>query len=781
MTTNLLLGHRRPTVSSQRSWYMVPSICLLPAIRSIWPAINTAVSLRYRGSGIGAVAETRGIAHMANLVLGKDFLRRFAELPKPIQRAVDNALAEFREHTHAGLHLEKIKGARDPRMMTIKITDGWRGVVVAPMKGDVYTLQTVMTHDDANRYAKSHVVSVNQILGSLEVRDQTALETMEPTLPEPTAGKGLFDHVKDRDLVRLGVDPNLLTLARKITTEKELDTFANLIPSRQADALLCLAMGMTADETWSEVAKYLVDGKPPEDIDPNDLAAAAERTPDQYVVASGPEHLAEILSGSFAEWRTFLHPLQHRLAYRESSRAPYRGPVLVSGGAGTGKTVTAVHRAAFLAHTTERSEQQPDILLTTFSTGLANALERQIATVLPEQELRSRVEVRNIDKLAYEIASSTGERPRIIKNEALKTWWENAARNHGGPSATFLAREWEQVVLAQNVVTEGDYFRANRRGRGRPIHNTVKRRVWPAIEEVADRLRATGQRTHLQVADEAARILGERGPRYQHAIVDEGQDLHPAQWRLLRAAVPSGPNDLFIVSDPNQRIYDRLVSLERLGIRVRGRSYRLTTSYRTTQEILSWAVRVLDGEASAGLDDRPDNLASYRSEIHGQRPILAEYPTPEEELDGLVETVAGWRAAGVAPSEIGVAIRTRYRESDIRARLSAAGIAATDAHGGDHPADDAHSETNETDAVRVDTMHAMKGLEFRCMAVIGLNTDEIPPPAAVTAAAEDPVAHKQDLHRERCLLYMALARPRDLLYVSHLAGQASDILTTPAH
>lgn len=718
---------------------------------------------------------------MANLVLGKDFLRRFAELPKPIQRAVDHALAEFREHTHAGLHLEKIKGARDPRMMTIKITDGWRGVVVAPVKGDVYTLQTVMTHDDANRYAKSHVVSVNQVLGSLEVRDQTALEAMEPTLPEPTAGKGLFDHVKDRDLVRLGVDQSLLTLARKITTEEELDTFASLIPSRQADALLCLAMGMTADETWSEIAKYLVDGKPPEDIDPNDLVTAAERTPEQYVVASGPEHLAEMLSGSFAEWRTFLHPLQHRLAYRESSRAPYRGPVLVSGGAGTGKTVTAVHRAAFLARTTERGEQQPDILLTTFSAGLASALERQLAIVLPEDELRPRVEVRNIDKLAYEIASSTGERPRIIRDDALRTWWENAARNHGELSATFLAREWEQVVLAQNVVTPGDYFRADRRGRGRPIHNTVKRRVWPAIEEVADRLRATGQRTHLQVADEAARILRDRGPRYQHAIVDEGQDLHPTQWRLLRAAVPSGPNDLFIVSDPNQRIYDRLVSLEQLGIRVRGRSYRLTTSYRTTQEILSWAVRVLDGEASAGLDDRPDSLVGYRSEIHGRPPIETEYSTPDEELDGLVDTVAHWRDAGVALSEIGVAIRTRYRESDIRARLRAAGMAATDAHGNLRRDNGANAGASDGDAVRVDTMHAMKGMEFRCMAVIGLNADDIPLRAAVTDAADDPVAHKQDLHRERCLLYAALTRPRDLLYLSHLTGHASNLLPTAVH
>lgn len=722
---------------------------------------------------------------MAELVAGKDFLLHYAKLPRAVQRAVVSALGKFGDHTHAGLHLEKVHGARDSRVRTIRITNGqggWRGVVLAPTEGDTYTLLTVMKHDEAYAYAGSLVLSVNEVLGVLEIRDQTALETLEPTLSgSPAAGTGLFEQVKDRELERLGIDPNVLMLARKITCEKELDALADLIPRRQADALLCLAAGMSVDETWNELAKFLVDGKAPEDIDPTDLVAAAERTPDQYVVASGPAELAEMLSGDFAAWRIFLHPLQHRLAYRESSRAPFRGPVLVSGGAGTGKTVTAVHRAAFLARTTEPSEQQPDILLTTFSTGLANALGRQLAELLPEEALRARVEVRNIDKLAYEIVSSTGEPPRIIKNDVLKNWWENAARNHGGLSPAFLAREWEQVVLAQRIATQAAYFGAIRRGRGRPLHTAMKRRVWAAIKEVEDRLRATGFRTHLQVADEAGLVLGEQGPRYRHAIVDEGQDLHPAQWRLLRAAVPSGPNDLFIVSDPNQRIYDRLVSLEQLGIRVRGRSYRLTTSYRTTQEILSWAVRVLGGEASVGLDDHPDRLPGYRSEIRGCQPVQAEYATPDEELDGLVETVKGWWASGVALSEIGVAIRTRYRAFDIRDRLQKAGIAVATALGDKPTHAGAGGEITDGDAVRVDTMHAMKGLEFRCMAVIGLNADDIPPRAAVTDAAEDPVAHGQDVHRERCLLYMTLTRPRDVLYLSHLTGQASDLLPTREH
>ena len=49
------------------------------------------------------------------------------------------------------------------------------------------------------------------------------------------------------------------------------------------------------------------------------------------------EEVAQFLSHPFAPWRTFLHPSQRKIAYRES----YSGPAQVTGGPGTGKTVTA--------------------------------------------------------------------------------------------------------------------------------------------------------------------------------------------------------------------------------------------------------------------------------------------------------------------------------------------------------------------------------------------------------------------------------------------------------
>jgi superfamily I DNA/RNA helicase len=249
---------------------------------------------------------------------------------------------------------------------------------------------------------------------------------------------------------------------------------------------------------------------------------------------------------------------------------------------------------------------------------------------------------------------------------------------------------------------------------------------------------------------------------YRHVVVDEGQDLHPAQWRLLRALVAPGPNDMFLLADPHQRIYDNQVSLAQLGIEVRGRAHRLTVNYRTTHEILDLSVRVLSGNAVVGLDDQADTLRGYRSVTHGGAPEVAAHADRNRELDALIERVGTWLEQGVEPHAIGVAARTGNLVKAISRTLSEAHIDVADDRRG-------------VDGVRVATMHHMKGLEFQCLAVVGLDAGVLPAPNAVTSAAEDPHGHRQDLQRERCLLFVALTRARDVLYLSH-SGTPSVLL-----
>ena len=239
-------------------------------------------------------------------------------------------------------------------------------------------------------------------------------------------------------------------------------------------------------------------------------------------------------------------------------------------------------------------------------------------------------------------------------------------------------------------------------------------------------------------------------------IVDEAQDLHPAQWRLLRAAVPPGPDDMFIVGDPHQRIYDNHVSLASLGINVRGRSRRLTVNYRTTQEILAWAVPLLGTAPVTGLDDEADSLTGLPLP-HARPPARGpRRQHREEELETLAERVRGWIADGIEPHAIGVAARSEYLAKQAREALEGAGIPTV-----------ALTAKSKKNAVRVGTMHRMKGLEFQAVAVIGVDDGTVPAPAAVTPADDDPLAHDQDLQRERCVLFVACTRARDHLYVSY--------------
>ncbi|WP_017610502.1 hypothetical protein [Nocardiopsis xinjiangensis] len=137
---------------------------------------------------------------MPQLAIAKDFLRTYADLDKKLRKGVDNALDKFADTYYAGGQLEKPEGACDPRWRTLRINQGHRGVVLAPEIGDVYLLVTVLAHNEAYRYIRNRCPSVNQVLGVLEFRDETALDTMSNALASAVAAEGstLFEGVPDK-------------------------------------------------------------------------------------------------------------------------------------------------------------------------------------------------------------------------------------------------------------------------------------------------------------------------------------------------------------------------------------------------------------------------------------------------------------------------------------------------------------------------------------------------------------------------------------------------------
>lgn len=705
---------------------------------------------------------------MATLVFAKDLIADFHKLDRPVREKVLELPAKFTAATHSGVHLEKIRGAVDPHVRTVRVDRYWRGIVFYPGESDTYVLTRVLGEEDANKYAQRVSFGVNPITGAIEVTDLEAIDAVTaPTTP--TDSPGILDNVADDHLVAVGVNPVLVPVLRRITKREELDALLERFPQGQADAIQLLADGIDIDTTLRLITDTEPDGTAPE-VDPTDYEAAI-RSPAsaaEFTVIDTDSELAHWLNDDFELWSVFLHPTQHKWAYKDT----FNGPAKLTGTAGTGKTVAALHRAHHLAAQAETDgDPHTRILLTTFTRALATELHKRVDFLCSPAEAK-RIDVINVDKLAATIlAEHAGKPSRFATRDQIEQLWEAVVaeqatleKNHW-LTAEFLDAEWRTVILAgtdRPIGSMTDYLLAPRPGRGTRLSRNDRRAVWDAVEDFTRRLAQQGLRTFLQAANDAAAVLDNRTVRpYRHVIVDEAQDLHPAQWRLIRSCVRSVdetlPNDLFIVGDAHQRIYDNRVVLSRLGINTRGRSRRLRLNYRTSHQIHRWSLAVRSNEPVDDLDNGLDGSAGSHSAFTGPDPLLAGYPTAKAEADATVHTVDGWIDSGISPNEIAVVSRTQSSLDRIEKALAAAGIEWS------RLGDDT---TSPAGSVLTGTMHGVKGGEYRCVALVDVGDRQMPLAIAVTAKAADPIRHRQDIERERNLLYVAASRARDQLSVT---------------
>ncbi|PKV96922.1 UvrD-like helicase family protein [Amycolatopsis echigonensis] len=698
---------------------------------------------------------------MPNLAFAHSFWDTYDRLEKQVKSGVRKAMQKFQQlsvaelHADKGLHLESVDNARDPRMRTIRITDFWRGVVLAPDDGsDVFLLLNVVPHDDAYGWAAKRLYTINSATRAVEVRNVVAIEELTPPLEQAAseAPTRLFAKYSDTVLRDLGIDDQVLRAARAITDEGQLEAFGGLLPEDQFEVLQFLTEGFTPEEVYRDL---VVERRPAEDADDtgDSLARAIVNTRSRITLITNPDELTEILEKPFAAWRVFLHRSQRRVAYRVS----YNGPAQVTGGPGTGKTVVALHR---VKHLLSRSADTR-VLLTTFTTALAKSLRENLALLLDDDDLLARVQVTTVDAYANRVVREiSGRAQSPITDADERQIWRRIIRTQNLPwSEQFLVQEFRHVVLAQQVHSRKDYLLADRRGRGAPLQQAQRVRVWPAIEAFLAELSAAGTTTHLQICDRAAELLSTANEhRVGHVVVDEAQDLHPAQWRVLRAAVEPGPDDLFITGDPHQRIYDSHVSLRAVGISVAGRSSRLRVNYRSTAEILTWATGVIDGTPVEELSgDGTDSLTGYRSLLHGKWPIAEGYSSARDEAVAVSELVRTWIDQGVRSNEIAVCARFNLTLDKVQDQLRADGVPTERVK--DQP-------RTEVEGVRLASMHAMKGLEFQCVAVVGVSEKVVPFAKEITPADVDRKQHEADLLKERCLLFVACTRARDALAVS---------------
>ncbi len=690
-----------------------------------------------------------------------EFLDAFAKIPRAQQKKVNKFIRLFRENpTSSGINYESISDFSDQNLKTVRIDQAYRAIILKPEQGNVYVLLWVDHHDEAMAWAKHKRVAIHPETGALQVLAVKKGTALPSKPPEAEAAK-IFDHIRDRELLRLGVPEELVSSLREVCSVDELDTLQELLPQEAYEALFFIAEGESLQEVEEAMATSAV-----QDVDINDFESALERDTSKrrFVVVDNDEALEAMLDAPLEKWRVFLHPSQRRLVNRS-----YNGPIRVLGGAGTGKTVVAMHRAAYLA---EKIFNKPEsrILFTTFTQNLAADIQSNLRKLCSADAL-NRIEVVHLDKWVTGLLKRSGYEYQIAywkKDKKLRAAWDKAmALSSHDFSETFYREEWEIVVQAQGCEQWEDYKKASRAGRGVRLSRAQRKRIWPAFEEYRNQLQKGGLREPEDAFRDAAALLAEgKGQvRYDAVLVDEAQDMSTNAFTLIRKIVPEGPDDLFIVGDGHQRIYRRQVILGRAGINIRGRrGCRLRINYRTTDEIRRFAVSLLEGTVVDDLDGGEDTTSGYKSLMHGAPPTVKSHPDFESD----VKTIAEWVKEGI-PDQTCLVARTKKLRDKYGVALNEMGIET-------YAVKRSAAEDTSAPGLRIATMHRVKGLEFSRMIIAGVNEDLIPLKEALEQTEDKAIRDEREAW-ERALLYVAATRAKkDVLITS--SGKRSSWLPT---
>lgn len=686
------------------------------------------------------------------VAISDDFLRAFAGIPRDRQQAVIQFLTKFRHNpTSAGINYEKIRDAADDAMRSVRIDQNYRGIVLKPAQGNVYCLLWIDKHDDAYDWARRHKISIHPELGSIQVFEASVHQAV--STKEQHADSSLFSALKDRELVRLGVPQEAVSLVRSVTSEADLDSLQSQLPTEAYEALFMHLAG----ETYEDLVR---EREAPQAVDTQDFAEALERdsTKRHFVVLTDDQDLEALLESPLAAWRVFLHPSQRKLINRD-----WNGPVRVLGGAGTGKTVVAMHRAVWLSQQLKDSPGTP-VLFTTFTRTLADDIRAQIAEIATPEE-RARIEVINIDQWALNLLRRYGYRPTPLYDEAKRRdLWRRAmtrAPDSLQHPESFYRAEFERVVLPAGCDSAEQYMQTPRTGRGVPLSRAQKREIWPIFAEYRAQLRGANLREPEESFRDAIALL-KREPvalGIKAIVADEAQDLSAAALELLRAAVPLGKNDLFIVGDAHQRIYRHKVVLSKVGIEVKGRSRRLRINYRTTDEIRRWAVSQLANCSIDDLDGQPDTLMGYKSLTHGDSPLLLTSATRSEERAALQDALEKIEASGIEKRNTCLVLRRNEDVVEYADWLKSENVEAVILNRDVGDSDDRLG-------VRIATMHRVKGLEFDAVVIAGYQGAERY--ADMFASDGDAGVLVDMLTSERSLLHVAATRAKYALVVSKL-------------
>ena len=686
---------------------------------------------------------------MTDFRIADTFSDSLSRLTGDEQKAVKTTAFDLQMNpANPGMNFHKLDKAKDKNFWSLRVSRDIR-LIVHKTQGSLL-LCYVGHHDKAYDWAERRRLETHPKTGAaqfVEIRE-TVQETFVPKYveieqPAPPKPK-LFVDMADDELLGYGVPSDWLADVRE-ANEDTLLALADHLPSEAAEALLELATGGTP-----EIAKPAVGA-----ADPFAHPDAQRR----FRVLTNVEELERALDFPWEKWTIFLHPAQRHWVERG-----YNGPARVSGSAGTGKTIVALHRAVFLAHA------NPDarVLLTTFSDILANSLRTKLRRLISnEPRLAERLEVHSIEAIGRRLFQPHLGPARVASPDEVATVVREAAAEATGHnfSESFLLTEWDQVVDAWQLETWEAYRDVRRLGRRTRLPEKRRAVLWSIYERVRERLTAEELITESAMFSKlAAVVAASTRPPFEFAIVDEAQDISVAQLRFLAALGRDRANALFFAGDLGQRIFQQPFSWLALGIDIRGRSRTLRVNYRTSHQIRTQADRLLAPEVT-DVDGNKEERSGTVSVFNGTAPTIQVCDSVNDEKGSVAKWIAALDDEGLLPHEVGVFVRSSSELGRARAAVEEAGLPFA-------ILDDKVEPKNGH--VAISTMHLAKGLEFRAVAVIACD-DEIMPLQERIETVSDDSDLEEVYNTERHLLYVACTRARDHLLVTSVAP-ASEFL-----
>lgn len=652
-----------------------------------------------------------------------------------------------------GMSFHKLDKAKDKNFWSVRVGSDIRLIV---HKSDASLLLCYVDHHDkaydwaARRKLETHpktgaaqLVEIRETVQEIVVPIYVQTELVLPPKSAPVL-KPLFANRSDDELLGYGVPAEWLNDVKQ-ATEDTLLAVADHLPAEAAEALLELATG----------GKPRMPPQPTPAANPFDHPDAQRR----FRVMSNVEELQRALDFPWEKWTVFLHPEQRQWVERD-----YSGPARVSGSAGTGKTIVALHRAAYLA----RTHGDARVLLTTFSDTLASALQTKLNRLLAhEPRLAERIDVHSLEAIGLRLYKSHVGQVKIASRETVRELLSYAASAIGGHKfgLHFLLTEWEQVVDAWQLNSWEGYRDVVRLGRKTRLPEAQRAVLWSIFERARAGMHERKLITYAELFTSLAAALSQKkSVVFDFAVVDEAQDIGVAHLRFLAVLGGGRPNALFFAGDLGQRIFQQPFSWKALGVGIRGRSRTLRVNYRTSHQIRAQADRLL-GPLVTDVDGNSEDRSDAVSVFNGPPPVIRSFKDEAEEIKAVGHWIAECDQAGVLPHEIGVFVRSAAQLDRARAAVKESGLASNVL--------DEHVAT-ESDHVSISTMHLAKGLEFRAVVVMACDDEVIPLQERIETVGDD--ADLQEVYdTERHLLYVACTRARDHLLVTSVAP-ASEFL-----